>query len=187
MTKKVETENEQIIDDKLQVLEEETSPKKRKTHKNEKVVVEEKLENNGNNDTTKNLDEEDSSVLMQSFFSKKTERQVNKLKRKKTFSYENASRYKPKADKGLNIQEVQERIENGYVNLVHDKNKKTYLHFTTPTVSKNDPEKYFLRFFLNLFRCLKIKNRFDNFFNVSSWLNIIYNIVHCFVGHWSFV
>lgn len=126
MTKKVETENEQIIDDKLQVLEEETSPKKRKTHKNEKVVVEEKLENNGNNDTTKNLDEEDSSVLMQSFFSKKTERQVNKLKRKKTFSYENASRYKPKADKGLNIQEVQERIENGYVNLVHDKNKKTY-------------------------------------------------------------
>ena len=73
-------------------------------------------------------DKDDSNAIsMQTFFTSKTERQVNKLKKKKSFSYDNAKRYKPKADKGLTLEQVQERIDNGYVNLVHDKNKKTYL------------------------------------------------------------
>lgn len=71
-------------------------------------------------------EDEANGVSMQSFFTRKTESQVNKLKRKKTFSYENAERIKAKADKGLKLSQVQERIDNGYVNLVHDKNKKTY-------------------------------------------------------------
>lgn len=125
MTKKVETENEQIEKD-LPELKEETKPKKRKTQKKEEIVEEVKTDNSVNNENTSQQDEENSSVSMQSFFTKKTERQVTKLKKKKTFSYDNATRYKPKAEKGLNIQQVQERIDNGFVNLVHDKNKKTY-------------------------------------------------------------
>ena len=125
MTKKVETENEQIEKD-LPELKEETKPKKRKTQKKEEIVEEVKTDNSVNNENISQQDEENSSVSMQSFFTKKTERQVTKLKKKKTFSYDNATRYKPKAEKGLNIQQVQERIDNGFVNLVHDKNKKTY-------------------------------------------------------------
>ena len=125
MTKKVETENEQIEKD-LPELKEETKPKKRKTQKKEEIVEELNTDNSVNNENTSQQDEENSSVSMQSFFTKKTERQVTKLKKKKTFSYDNATRYKPKAEKGLNIQQVQERIDNGFVNLVHDKNKKTY-------------------------------------------------------------
>ena len=125
MTKKVETENEQIEKD-LPELKEETKPKKRKTQKKEEIVEEVNTDNSVNNENISQQDEENSSVSMQSFFTKKTERQVTKLKKKKTFSYDNATRYKPKAEKGLNIQQVQERIDNGFVNLVHDKNKKTY-------------------------------------------------------------
>ena len=65
-------------------------------------------------------------VIRKSFFDKRTESAVNKVKRKKSFSYANAKRIKSKANKGLTIDEVQDRINSGYVNLIHDKNKKTY-------------------------------------------------------------
>ncbi len=84
---------------------------------NEEVV-------NLNNDCEK---ENDNGISLQSFVNGRVERQVNKIKRKKSFSYENAERIKTKADKGLNLNQVQQRINDGYVNLVHDKNKKTYL------------------------------------------------------------
>ena len=65
-------------------------------------------------------------VIRKSFFTRGTEGKVNKVKRKKSFNYANAERIKTKADKGLTLEQVQDRIDNGYVNLVHDKNKKTY-------------------------------------------------------------
>jgi len=54
-------------------------------------------------------------------------KKIDRAKRKHKFSMANATRYKPKINIGLTKQEVLERIENGYVNITHDKNKKTIL------------------------------------------------------------
>ena len=126
LEKVVELDNNKTTENKIK-----SKTKKSKT-KDKKESVEQQQKENEN--IVENHGEENSSgedeqngVSMQSFFTRKTERQVNKLKRKKSFSFDNAKRYKPKADKGLTIEQVQERIDNGYVNLVRDKNKKTYL------------------------------------------------------------
>jgi len=53
-------------------------------------------------------------------------KKIKKLRKSKNFNFINAERYIPDINKGLSINEVNERINNGYVNYMENKNTKTY-------------------------------------------------------------
>lgn len=100
----------------------------KKDEKQNKVVQTTETINETSADSVEVSDEEVevNGVIRKSFFTHETERKINKVKRKKSFNYGNADRIKTKAGKGLTLDQVQQRIDEGYVNLIRDKNKKTY-------------------------------------------------------------
>ena len=53
-------------------------------------------------------------------------KKIKKLRKSKNFNFINAERYNPDINKGLSINEVNERINSGYVNYMDNKNTKTY-------------------------------------------------------------
>ena len=53
-------------------------------------------------------------------------KRIKKLKKSKNFSMFNAERYEPDTKKGLTIKQVNERIENGYINYYETNNTKSY-------------------------------------------------------------
>ena len=57
---------------------------------------------------------------------KKEIKRIKKLKKSKNFNMFNADRYDPDIRKGLSSNEVNERIENGYINYYETKNTKSY-------------------------------------------------------------
>ena len=76
------------------------------------------------------LNEEETVVATEtpSILTKEDYKRITKLRKKKTWSLKNAKRYRTMAKKGLTTKQVKERIENGYINLIDDKNTKTYFN-----------------------------------------------------------
>lgn len=84
----------------------------------------EKISSNNLTDNIKTHDSEE--IKVESLMQKSQIKKIKKIKKSKNFSFFNAQRYEPNIKVGLTSEQVNERIENGYVNYMDNKNTKTY-------------------------------------------------------------
>jgi len=89
-----------------------------KEKNSEKIV-----KTNAKNKTDENFHEYDDKFIK---INKKEIKRIKKLKKSKNFNIFNAKRYEPDIKKGLSSLEVNERIENGYINYYETNNTKSY-------------------------------------------------------------
>lgn len=68
----------------------------------------------------------DAEIKIESLMQKSQIKKIKKIKKSKNFSFFNATRYDANLKTGLTSEQVNERIENGYVNYMDNKNTKTY-------------------------------------------------------------
>lgn len=68
----------------------------------------------------------DAEIKIESLMQKSQIKRIKKIKKSKNFSFFNATRYEANLKTGLTSEQVNERIENGYVNYMDNKNTKTY-------------------------------------------------------------
>lgn len=99
----------------------ELKTKKTSKTKTEEIKLNSKEENKNINQS--NLHEYDNQVIR---ITKKEIKRIKKLKKSKNFNLFNAKRYEPDIKKGLTSAEVNERIENGYINYYETNNTKSY-------------------------------------------------------------
>lgn len=92
----------------------------RNKNKTKEEVV--KISNNEGNNSTKHENDKKIESLMQ----KNQIKRIKKIKKSKNFSFFNATRYEANLKTGLTAEQVNERMENGYVNYMDNKNTKTY-------------------------------------------------------------
>lgn len=97
---------------------------KEKKNKTKKSIEEQKSIIIDNNQNEKLNDYTNDNQFKK--ITKKEIKRIKKLKKSKSFNILNAKRYEPDIKKGLNSEEVNERIENGYINYYETNNTKTY-------------------------------------------------------------
>lgn len=75
---------------------------------------------------TPNCEDKNCEKKVESLMQRNQIKRIRKIKKGKNFSFFNATRYEANLKTGLTAEQVNERIENGYVNYMDNKNTKTY-------------------------------------------------------------
>lgn len=91
----------------------------------QKKIEQTNLEKNETNKISE-TDNSNKNIKVESLMQKNQIKKIKKIKKSKNFSFFNAPRYDTNIKTGLTSQQVNERIENGYVNYMDNKNTKTY-------------------------------------------------------------